>query len=262
MIRFLLIILFFTSIVVWGAGLFIANDFSVLTKNVSSFKRVLVIFAHADDEILGAGGVMHQLSSQGAHVTYLLLTKGERGNKETKEDEALKILRAREAEEVSKILGVDTLIQKDMGDLQLEKKKGEVYGVVADAIYDEQPDLIITYDTSGLYGHTDHIAVSEVVTDLVKTRYNKTKLWYVTYPKNVLHMVKLPTRMAQDPEFVKQRKTPTHKVLIAASLPQKIQGVYAYETQHESIIEGFSVKQIPLWFYASLAPFEYFHEAN
>jgi LmbE family N-acetylglucosaminyl deacetylase len=262
MIRFFLIIIFVAVIVIWGIGFFLVNDLSLPTKDIKQFKHVLVIFPHADDEILSVGGVLHQLSSSGSDVTYLLLTQGERGTKDGKKDEDLKVIRVKEAEDVSKILGIQNIIQKDLGDYTLKDKKGELYGVIADTIYDEQPDLIITYDQAGLSGHPDHITVSEVVTDLVKTRYTKTKLWYTTYPSNVLSMVKLPTQMALDKEFINRREKPTLKVLIAADLIAKVQGTYAYKSQYESILESFPIKQIPLWLYATIAPFEYFHEAN
>ena len=262
MIRLLIIILFVAFFTIWGVGFFLVNDLSLPTKDVKNFKRVLVIFPHADDEILSTGGVLHQLTNNGSDVSYLLLTQGERGTKTGEEDDDLKETRVKEAKEVSKLLSIQNLIQKDLGDLTLKDKKGELYGIIADAIYDYQPDLIITYDLAGLYGHPDHMVVSQVVTDLVKTRYTQTKLWYITYPTGVLSMIKLPTQMAANQEFMKLRAKPTVKVFVAPDIIAKVQGVYAYKSQYESIMESFPIKQIPLWIYATLAPFEYFHEAN
>ena len=42
--------------------------------------RVMLIAAHPDDPEFGAGGTMAKLARQGKHITYVLLTSGDKGS--------------------------------------------------------------------------------------------------------------------------------------------------------------------------------------
>jgi len=125
------------------------------------------------------------------------------------------------------------------------------------------PDLVITFDLAGLYGHPDHIATSEVVTEVMKENFPTKKLWYVSYPKKILDMTSLPEWMAKDPNFKDKRVYPTMKVWTGLEgVVRKIKAVYAYNSQRQSYLDSFPIKIIPLWFYVSLTPYEYFYEAQ
>src|SRR5690606_35792035 len=102
---------------------------------------------------------------------------------------------SKEAREVSKILGVSELIQEDFGDSELKSKKAQLTTYISQLIENKRPDLVVTYDLSGLYGHDDHIAASEAVTDILRADHSNTDLWYVTFPKRTIEMIKLPEHM-------------------------------------------------------------------
>lgn len=250
-------------LLLWIFGFLYANDLSVQTMSVpSGVEKVLILFPHADDETLTSGGFISQLTKSGKEVDWILLTKGERGNEGAHLDENLKSIRVQEAQKVSAIYGISNLDQEDYPDDAVAEQKDQLKTDLQQKIAEIKPDLVITYDLAGLYGHPDHIAVSEVVTELLKTR-PQIKLWYASYPKRILDSVALPEQMANDPNFKDKRSYPTQKVWVGVSgVINKIKAVYTYKSQRKSYIKSFPVKQIPLWLYISLTPFEYYHQVQ
>ncbi len=254
-------ILFLIIIIFWVYGFYIRNDFSVPTAYIKKFKNVLIIYPHADDELFTAGGFISALSKQKSSITLVILTMGERGNFDTHYDENLKITRTNEAKIVASILKVTKLIQEDFGDNDLKNKRDLLKEYISKLITNTNPDLILTYDKSGLYGHPDHIIVSEIVTDLAKSNGN-VELWYATLPQRTLNMINLPEHMATDINFKTKRVLPTFKV---SSLPYKMnkyKALMTYQSQLSSFKNHMPIKFIPLWFYDSMSFYEYFYKVN
>jgi LmbE family N-acetylglucosaminyl deacetylase len=245
----------------WMTGFLLVTDFSVPLRDARQFKNVLVIFPHADDEAITCGGSLHHITKGRSAVTLVLLTKGERGTPDATLNLSLKDIRTREAQAVAAILGIAKFIQEDFGDGVLREKKHELTTFIATIIEQERPDLLLTYDLAGLYGHTDHIACSEIITELKKTRFPEIPLWYVTFPKRVLARVKPPDHLATDPHVHEKRASPTHKLFIGGSVFPKIASWYTYKSQRASLTEGIR-KFLPIWFFLSMMLFEYFAEAS
>lgn len=259
----LMFILLLIIPLLWITGYLIATDFSIPTKDAKQFHRVLVIFPHADDEAITCGGFLHYLSSRGDAVTLVLLTKGEKGTPDPSRRANLKVTRTREAKQVAAILKISRLIQEDFGDAELHHKKPELEVFIGSLIEQEKPDLLITYDLAGLYGHLDHITCSEIVTTLKKTRFPQIPLWYVTLPKRMLARVKIPKQLVTASEIQAKQAQPTHKISIAASLIPKIKSWYAYKSQRAALADGISImKVLPIWFFLSMVLFEYFAEVS
>src|SRR6266446_4831396 len=259
MILLIILIVLLIILLLWMTGFLFATDFSVPLRDARQFHHVLVIFPHADDEAITCGGSLHRLSAGGSAVTLVLLTKGERGPNATRNG-SLKDVRTREARAVTAILGISKLAQEDLGDGELRSKKQELRMFIETLIEQEKPDLLITYDLAGLYGHADHITCSEIITELKKTRFQEVPLWYVTFPKRVLARVKLPEHIAIDPHIQEKRAFPTHKIFIGVSVFPKIKSCYLYKSQRASFTKGI-MKFLPIWFFLSMVLFEYFAEA-
>jgi LmbE family N-acetylglucosaminyl deacetylase len=201
------------------------------------------------------------MSAGGSNVTLVILTKGEKGISHATRHANLKDIRTREAQAVSAILGISRLIQEDFGDGALSYKKQELTAFIATTIENEKPDLLITYDLAGLYGHADHIACSEIITELQKTRFQEVPLWYVTFPKRVLARIRPPEDMGIDPQFKAKRSFPTHKLFIGTNVFPKIKAWYTYKSQLSAFKKG-TTKLVPLWFFLSMLLFEYFAEVS
>lgn len=259
-----MVILFLIILIVplfWMMGFLVVTDFSVPLRDIRQFHRILVIFPHADDEAVTCGGTLHHFVARGSLVTLVLLTKGEQGTSNAARQASLKDIRTREAQTVTAILGVSRLIQEDFGDGALHNKKQELNLFIATLIEQEKPDLLITYDLAGLYGHTDHITCSEVISELKQTRFQAIPLWYVTFSKRVLARVKLPEHMTTTPHNQEKQAIPTHKIFIGDSVFPKIKSWYAYKSQRASLKEGIR-KFLPIWFFLSMVLFEYFAETG
>ena len=259
----ILLIVFFLVLFLWTTGFLLATDFAVPVRKTGQFRRVLVIFPHADDEAITCAGFLHRLARRGSVVTLVLLTKGEKGPNPTRA-ENLKDIRTREAQAVSAILGISKLIQEDLGDGRLRGRKQELTTFIASLVEQEKPDLLLTYDLAGFYGHPDHIACSEVVAELQKTHFPELPLWYVTFPQRVLTRIKPPDDLAIDPHFREKQAIPTHKIWIGASVFPKIKAWYTYKSQRASLANGIGKFAFLwfLWFLLSLVLFEYFAEES
>ena len=258
---FILLIMLLLIPFLWLTGFLLVTDFSVPVKDAKRFRRVLAIFPHADDEAIMCGGTLHRCSTGGQAVTLAVLTKGEKGTRTAISRASLKEIRTKEARAVAAILGISELIQEDFGDGELHNKKQELRIFIDTLIEQEKPDLLITYDLAGLYGHTDHIACSEIITELKKTSFQEVPLWYVTFSKRVLAGVKPPEHMITDTHIQEKRASTTHKLFIGVSVFPKIKSWYTYKSQRASLREGIR-KFLPIWFFLSMVLYEYFAEAS
>ena len=245
----------------WMTGFLVVTDFSVPLRDARQFHHILVIFPHADDEAVTCGGTLHHFAAGGNTVTLALLTKGERGTLNATRNVSLKDIRTKEAQAVAALLGVSRLIQEDFGDGALHEKKQELRIFIARLIEQEKPDLLITYDLAGLYGHTDHITCSEIITELKQTSFQAVPLWYVTFSKRVLARVKLPDHMTKTPHIHEKQASATHKIFIGVSVFPKIKAWYTYKSQRATFKEGIR-KLLPIWFFLSMVLFEYFAETS
>ena len=74
----------------WLTGVLYGIDRSIPTADARRFRNVLAIFPHADDETVNCGRYTSAWARNGAKVTLMVLTNGERGNPRGEVDEALR----------------------------------------------------------------------------------------------------------------------------------------------------------------------------
>lgn len=262
----ILIILLIGLISLWAYGFSEANDLKIPTRSLNDFndiKKVLVIFPHPDDEANSLGGTITQLVSKDVEINLVILTKGEKGNDDAHFDENLKETRSIEAQKVANILRIKNLSIRDYPDNGIDQFEDELISDIRQSIKDMDPDLVITYDESGGYGHPDHIIVSKVTTELINKEFRDIHLWYISNPEKHYRQLSLPEQMAKDKAFKLSRKSPSFKVWAGLTgIVNKIKAVYTYQSQFSSFVKSVPIKQIPMWFYVSLVPYEYFYEAN
>lgn len=261
-IVWLLVGILITLIFMWAYGFWRLNDRSLPIADTSIYQRVLLIFPHPDDEVLTAGGLIGRLRAQGSAVKVVFLTLGERGTPDGKIDLELKQKRRLEAHSVAKTLGIADLVLEDFGDGMLKQKTSELALYIQNLFVSYKPDLIVTYDQSGLYGHPDHIAVSEVVSEIIRSGEHTSELWYPSYPKSVLEMIALPEHMANDVAFKAKRRLPTHRVPTPGAFWLKAKAIRQYATQTASFQKSLPAPWLPLEYVYSLTPWEYFAVGN
>ena len=242
---------------IWAAGALYATDRSVPAVEPTAGgrrRRVLAVFPHADDETVTCGGTLHRLARAGCHVTLVLLTRGERGSPSGEPSAPLARVRVEEARLAAERLGVARLVQHDLGDWELPRRGPQLARTLAEEIARTEPDLVITYDPAGLYGHGDHVACSDAVTEACRTRFPGLTLWYAALPARLHAWVGL------DPALEPRRTPPTHRVWIGTGLVAKVRAWYGYRSQRRSLREGLP-PLVPAWLALSMLPFEHFAEA-
>ena len=126
----------------------------------------MCVLAHPDDESLGTGGMLAKYSSEGVATYVVTATRGERGrfdDKGTKPGFDL-VGRTREAElrAAARELGVGEVMLLDYLDAELDAANPvEVAEKIAVHIRRVKPQVLVTFDPFGAYGHPDHIAISQ-----------------------------------------------------------------------------------------------------
>lgn len=189
-------------------------------------QRLLISFAHPDDESFGLGGLIGRYVAEGTDVYYLCATNGDVGtvNPEMLEGyNSIAERRLAELECASKVLGFKEVIKlgyKDSGMMNTEdnlhpdslwykwgRQPEDVTQKVVKAIREIKPHVIITFNRYGGYGHPDHIAIQQATTEAFhlagspdyKTDslapYQPQKLYYASIPTFMVQIGILITRL-------------------------------------------------------------------
>lgn len=135
-------------------------------------QRLLAILAHPDDESLGNGGMLAKCAEEGVATYLLTATRGERGwfgpPDEYPGPRELGRIRERELRAAAKRLGIREVVLLDYVDGELDRAEpGVVVAALVREIRRLRPQVVVTFDPWGLYGHPDHIAVSRFATEAV-----------------------------------------------------------------------------------------------
>lgn len=132
---------------------------------ISALRRVLLVFAHPDDE-LNAAGLVARLVAQGATVDVMILTDGA-ANPWT--DEAVAAgrthfeCRRAELESSMRVLGMRECVLPAFPDSALREHLPAATDAVTSELQRRQPELVITFDAKGLNDHPDHVATHHAV---------------------------------------------------------------------------------------------------
>lgn len=125
-----------------------------------SWRSVLAVVAHPDDESFALGAVLASFAAAGARVSVLCLTRGEASTLHGVAGD-LAELRARELADAAEVLGLDAVTLLDHPD-------GALQDVPADRLADDvlravraaDADGLVGFDLTGVTGHTDHAAAT------------------------------------------------------------------------------------------------------
>lgn len=134
--------------------------------------NILVILAHPDDPEFFMGGTIAMWSKLGHKISYLLLTKGERGiSEQYPETEQLKGVREIEQRNAADVLGVGAVDFLDYPDGMLEVNLDNRRQLVAE-IRKRQPDIVVSSDPQTFFhtyyiNHPDHRAVGLLTMEAV-----------------------------------------------------------------------------------------------
>jgi LmbE family N-acetylglucosaminyl deacetylase len=134
--------------------------------------RLLAIGAHPDDETLGFGGVLAKYAAEGVETHVVTATRGEKGWFGPRDDypgpRALGSQREQEFRAGTQVLGVESVTLLDYIDGELNQADPHaVIVLLAGHIRRVRPHVVVTFGPDGIYGHPDHIAISQFTTAAV-----------------------------------------------------------------------------------------------
>ena len=134
--------------------------------------RLLGIFAHPDDESLGNGGTFAKYAAEGVAISLITATRGQIGwfGDEDKNPGPEELGRIREGElfAATAVLGVRDVSFLDYVDGQLDRADTpEIVDKIVDHVRRVRPQVVVTFDPQGAYGHPDHIAICQFATAAV-----------------------------------------------------------------------------------------------
>ena len=181
-----------------------------------STKRLLGAFAHPDDEGIVSGALL-QYSTSGVETGLVCATRGEVGeiaDPALATPENLGQVREGEMRAAAEVLGVHNLWFLDYRDSGMagtpenadarafaQASAAEVVGKLVKIIREFRPQVIVTFDESGAYGHPDHIAIYRYTTsafhaaaDAVQypdlgPAHSVSKLYYSSFPRSALRAI-------------------------------------------------------------------------
>lgn len=180
-------------------------------------KRVLISYAHPDDESFGNGGLIAKYVAEGADVYLICATDGDVGTIPEEmqgQYETVRELRLSEldcANEILKFKKMFLFHYRDSGMMGSETSEDErslwaiwnrepetVTKRVVEVIREIRPHVVITFNKYGGYGHPDHIAIQGATTEAFslagdtsyltdgQQAYQAQKLYYSSIPANLL----------------------------------------------------------------------------
>ena len=127
-------------------------------------KRVLVVAAHPDDELLGVGGTIRRLVNEGVECRAIIMAEGitSRSNKrnEANKDELAEL--KKDAHDAAKIIGFKSIDFCELSDNRMDSMQLlDVINIVSNYIEKYQPDTIFTHHRGDL--NIDHRITCEAV---------------------------------------------------------------------------------------------------
>lgn len=169
---------------------------------------LMAVHAHPDDECIGTGGVLARYSDQGVRTVLVTCTNGELGDgpggekpgEPGHDPKAVAVMRLEELRRSCEILGIDHLELLDYHDSGMEDwtehhhasgsfwstPVDEAAGRLAELIERYQPQVMVTYDENGFYGHPDHIQANRITLRAAEMTGIPAKIYYNAVPLSAM----------------------------------------------------------------------------
>ena len=141
---------------------------------------LMIVHAHPDDEVIGSGGTLAHYSDEGINTVLVTATLGEEGeivvaDMDTPENHArLAEIRLEELRKATEIIGIkhqEFLGYRDSGMVgtpsnehreSFHQANLEATGRLVRLVRAYKPQVLVSYNAVGGYGHPDHIACHKV----------------------------------------------------------------------------------------------------
>lgn len=233
-----------------------------------SAKRLLLVHAHPDDESINNGATMALYAASDAQVTLITCTRGEEGevlvpalsHLASHEKDELGIHREVELANAMRALGVTDhrflgapgrkwrdsgmmgTPQNERPDTFWNADFDEAVAALVKVIEEVKPQVVITYDEFGGYGHPDHIQAHRITMAAVDSAtWKVSKVYWNVMPRSVLKVAMdamkeqgsdfFGAENIEDVPFAKPDELVTAVVHGDAFVDAKMSALKAHETQ-------------------------------
>jgi LmbE family N-acetylglucosaminyl deacetylase len=168
---------------------------------------LMAVHAHPDDEATSTGGTLARYAAEGVRTVLVTCTNGELGDGpggvqpgQPGHDEASVVaMRRRELDESCGILGVaalEMLGYHDSGMMGWDSNNApgafwtldveEAARPLAALMQRYTPDVVVTYDAYGFYGHPDHIQAHRITVEALRQSGSSARLYFPTFRRSAL----------------------------------------------------------------------------
>ncbi len=166
---------------------------------------LMAVHAHPDDEAISTGGILARYSSEGVRTVLVTCTDGACGDgpggvkpgEPGHDRAAVAALRREELARSCEILGVDHLEMlgyRDSGMMGWPDNDApgsfwttpveEPAGRLVELMRRYEPNVVVTYDANGFYGHPDHIQAHRATMAAVGAAAIPQKVYYTAVPRS------------------------------------------------------------------------------
>jgi LmbE family N-acetylglucosaminyl deacetylase len=181
---------------------------------------LMAVHAHPDDEGIQTGGVLAMYARRGFHTVLVTCTNGEMGDSpdglkpesEGHDSASTSELRLRELRKAAAALSIGNLEllgyrdsgmkgwpQNDDPNSFWQTPLDQVAERVAELMDRYRPEVVITYDDNGLYGHPDHIQAHRATIAAAEQTAIPQKIYEIAYPRSLLDAWAEMSRAAGEP---------------------------------------------------------------
>jgi mycothiol conjugate amidase Mca len=202
-------------------------------------RTLLAVHAHPDDECISTGGILARYAAEGVRTVLVTCTDGAVGeisDPALATPENLAEVRSHELDESVRVLNISRLVKLGYRDSGMagtadnddprsfqQSSFDEALERVVQVVREERPQVVVTYDENGGYGHPDHIRAHQVAVAAFHAasdpeRYpgagpawSPTRLYYAVIPRSAMRSfgerlraagIEVPFREVRDDEDV------------------------------------------------------------
>ncbi|MEV0667570.1 PIG-L family deacetylase [Actinomadura luteofluorescens] len=224
---------------------------------------LMAVHAHPDDEVLGTGGLLARSAAEGVRTVLVTCTNGEQGDDsggvkpgepghDAEEVARRRLAELRESAALLDIGHLELLGYRDSGmdgwstnddpaafaNIPLEESAGRLAALMERY----RPQVVVTYDENGGYGHPDHIQAHRIALAAAEQTGIPDKLYYTAIPRSGITQMFEAARAAGmdlgfDPpeDFGTPDELITSALDVSAHFEAKRDALLAHASQGENI---------------------------
>ena len=221
----------------------------------------MAVHAHPDDEGIQTGGVLALAAQRGIKTVLVTCTNGEMGDSpdglkpeaaghDSAATSELRLRELRIACEALSIGDLELLGYRDSGMMGWPQNDDptcfwrtpvkEAVRRVADLMERHRPDVVITYDANGLYGHPDHIQAHRATMGAAERTGIPQKIYEIAFPRSLMEAwAEMQRQGGAEPPPQEEGQMPfgtpdeliTATIDISSAWDAKKASIYAHESQ-------------------------------